>query len=464
MFLFITSLGASEPHASCIKLEPSTELIVAPKTRLQQQSSSASSSAPHQTHPTAGSSPPNNTSHLTTDLQSSTNNNPDSRLSSASSKESGFLSGFGGGDASTTMTDRSLPSFRESGFVTAATTPGVEPLDVDALPLGDDVPWSYRFWSTIKWLIFPHRGDSRFSNAMRKDTEEDARRKMAAEFWNDVRIICRVQPMLDKQKDDHTMRSVQSSYSMASIATRTPTPTSRPSSLPLNGVGGQGTKKTYHSSPSSNLSSSSSTNSYTHLMQPTTVYLSSSSDAYFHNQSSADEDPSSESSSNNDFVVFLAHLTKLLSPRERKDEMNKKLAEAQQKNQEGSAVNGNHHGKSSKDTLPKNTNAPLISCVVRCIIHTKELKGHKARQANNIYSSTTFEDTSIRWFIQIPELLRRQLGLECTSKVQLRPVVKPPLPIQSIKLHPLFEMVRCSSGYCTGFNLQYTYPKCDLQK
>ena len=418
--------GASEPHAPCIRLEPSTELVVAPKTRLQPSDSSQRLTPSIPTHTDR---------NLYSDSAPLTL--PDSKLSSASSKESGFsltsMSGFGSTAPSSTMTDKSYASsFPESGFVTAATTPAYVPLDIESLSLDGAIPWTYRMWSTIKWLLFRY-GDTKFGDVPNMtDNEEDARRKLAAEFWKDIQIIARVQPMLDKQHTDTDVNRTSSSTSVKST---------RPSTLPLR------SKVSHQSSPASHLSSSSSsTNSYTHLMQPTTVYLSSSTDTFFQNPSS-DSSRQKDGSSSNDFVVFLAHLKKLLSPRERKEEMNRKLAEAQRKTQEGTTGSSSHPqqkqpkaGETTKNV--KQHSAPLTSCVVRCIIHTKELKGHRVRQPNNIYSSTTFDDTTIRWCLQVPELLRRQLGLECTSKVQLRPVVEAPLGIQSLTLHPLFQMVR----------------------
>ncbi|XP_033637496.1 peroxisome biogenesis factor 1-like isoform X2 [Asterias rubens] len=428
-------IGTTEPNASCVQLQQNTELVVAPKSRRNHTSSRP---------PAPNLNPLPSRSTVNPDRQGGISPQRDSDKTPSS-----MGSIVGGGTPSNYTSDYdSATSPSDSTFSTAHLTDGssggntpTQPWSVPPESLDNSIPWSYRVWCRIKSIFFSDEGDNQ--TAVGVSDMEEARRKMAAEFWKDVRIVARVQPMFERSEST-VLRDSSSSGLLASGVDKKPQGPDRKHIAPSNSTA----QKRPSDAPSPQLpmtdpSPLPNMNSYTHLMQPTTVYLSSDCETEFvrHHNSNTDEHQCPV----NAFVTFLAYLSKIPSPREKKEEVNRKFQQTQKKYHEERKTSGSSLSEqqphlsdpATKDATKTDDINP--SCVVRVIIHSNELKRHQNGQSKNVYSSNTFQKRNISWFIQIPDLLRRQLGLEASAKVELRPVLIPPHPIHSIVLFPLFD-------------------------
>ena len=333
------------------------------------------------------------------------------------------------------------------------------PWEVNPQDIEGAIPLSYKIWRKLVSLL-TRQPDA---NQLREDcaNEEDARRKMAAEFWRDVRIVARVQPMFPHRRSRKTPRMprVGSAASVASAAsedltkgTSSPEITRRKTSNRFTRQMSLNSRVVKPREPIGAVLDNSSlpnqTDTLSNLMQPTTVYLSSVGDSEFLWQYAASMEEENVPSS--EYVTFLATMTKQPSPKERNEELKKKLLQESKKEQLRTSPNlpssasGDSNARTAtlenKDTST-DANDSDSSFVVRIIIHCHELKSHCKKHVANPYSSTIFQERPTEWYVQIPDLLRRQMGLELSASVQLKPVVNPPSPIHDITLSPLFELV-----------------------
>ncbi|XP_071798247.1 peroxisomal ATPase PEX1-like isoform X1 [Asterias amurensis] len=427
-------IGTTEPNASCVQLQQNTELFVAPKSRRNHTSSRP---------PAPNLNPLPSRSTVNPDRQGGISPQRDSDKTPSS-----MGSIVGGGTPSNYTSDYdSATSPSDSTFSTAHLTDGssggntpTQPWSVPPEILDNSIPWSYRVWCRIKSIFFSDEGDTQ--TAVGVSDMEEARRKMAAEFWKDVRIVARVQPMFERS-ESAVLRDSSSSGLLASGVDKKPQGPDRKHIAPSSTAQKRPSDAPSPQLPTTDPSPLPNMNSYTHLMQPTTVYLSSDCETEFvrHHNSNTDEHQCPV----NAFVTFLAYLSKMPSPREKKEEVNRKFQQTQKKYHEERKTSGSSFSEqqphlsdpATKDATKTDDINP--SCVVRVIIHSNELKRHQNGQSKNVYSSNTFQKRNISWFIQIPDLLRRQLGLEASAKVELRPVLIPPHPIHSIVLFPLFD-------------------------
>ncbi|XP_038050975.1 peroxisome biogenesis factor 1-like isoform X2 [Patiria miniata] len=424
-------IGATDPPASCVQLEPNTELIVAPKSR--------HNPAPATT-PVSNTNTPGNPDRQGGDRSQ---RHPDAPLPNSSSMGSiiaSALSGFTSDyDSATSPSDTTFSTAPLTDASSSPTTPS-EPWDVPPETLDKSIPWSYKFWRRVKSVFV--RDEAEYISKMGSGDMEEARRKMAAEFWKDVRIVARVQPMFERRKS--SVSRVSSSSGLLKSGGRTQLADSKrhhiaPSTATASGERPDDSENC--PSPSAD-TQESFMSSYTHLMQPTTVYLTSNCETEFvrHHNSNTDEHQCPV----NEFVTFLAYLAKLSSPKEKKEEVNRKFQQTQNKYEKAmrEALEQKHlqaaPAQATTDAAAKSEDSNP-SCVVRVIIHSNELQRHQSGQSENLYSSNTFQKQDISWFVQLPDLLRRQLGLESSAKVELRPVLIPPVPIHSISLFPLFD-------------------------
>ncbi len=433
-------IGTTEPNASCVQLQQNTELLVAPKSRRNHTSSRP---------PAPNLNPLPSRSTLNADRQGGISPQRDSDITPSSASmgsiSGGALSNYTSDyDSATSPSDNTFSTAHLTDGSSGANTP-TEPWSVPPDALDHSIPWSYKVWCRIKSIFVSDEANNQ--TAVGSSDMEEARRKMAAEFWKDVRIVARVQPMFERS-ESAVSRVSSSSGLLASGAGKKPQGPERQHIAPSNPTA----QKRPSEAPSPQLPRTDPSllpnmNSYTHLMQPTTVYLSSDCETEFvrHHNSNTDEHQCPV----NEFVTFLAYLSKMPSPRERKEEVNRKFQQTQKKYEKERKSNGSSSEQqphlSSSDPTTKEatkTDDSNPSCVVRVIIHSNELKRHQSGQSKNVYSSNTFQKRDISWFIQIPDLLRRQLGLESSAKVELRPVLIPPYPIHSIVLFPLFDKVQ----------------------
>ncbi|XP_022107036.1 peroxisome biogenesis factor 1-like isoform X2 [Acanthaster planci] len=433
-------IGATDPPASCVQLEPNTELIVAPKSRRNQAPAATpvTNATPHPNQLTGNPDREHSERRLDTSLPSSS-----SMGSIIGSVLSGFTSDY---DSATSPSDTTFSTARLTDASSSATTPS-EPWDIPTEVLDKSIPWSYRFWRRIR-SVFVSDEAEHISKMAGGDMEE-ARRKMAAEFWKDVRIIARVQPMFEHRESSVSRVSSYSGLLKSQDPKQIPTSkrhhihVAPSSAVPARQTRPMDSPDCPSLSPDTPRDSFTGS-SYTHLMQPTTVYLSSNCETEFvrHHDSNTDEHQCPV----NEFVTFVANLAKLPSPREKKEEVNRKFQQTQSKYEKAirEVMEQQKHPQmntttpTAKDAAAKGEDSSP-SCVVRVIIHSNELRQHQNGQSENVYSSNTFQKQDITWFIQIPDLLRRQLGLESSAKVELRPVLIPPVPIHSISLFPLFD-------------------------
>ncbi|XP_071509592.1 peroxisomal ATPase PEX1-like [Diadema antillarum] len=452
MCIFI-KVASIEPDAPCVRLEQNTEMIVTPKNRL----SSVRSASPVRgdIRPGVGA--------LQTKARSDSGSCSSSSDGSGSSSVSGYISDFDSMNSISSSFEHvwSHNTGQVTGEAEAGSIPSM-PWEVDPLVLDDAIPWSYRMWRKLLSLVVKEEDVKR----LREDcaNEEDARLKMAARFWKEVRIVARVQPMFNHRRSrkapgiprNMSSSSISEASDMLQKRSASPETTHRKTSnrftrqMSLNSH----VVKPRDAGGSSNSSTvMSPDDSLTHLMQPTTVYLSSMGDSKFLWQYAANMDDDNVPSS--EYVTFLARMTKQPSPKEINEDLKKKLiqeakkeAEAKREVAQGAGnrtgVRANTEGKppegDASSPAESEKQQGLTSCVVRIIVHCHELKSHCKKDSRNPYSSTVFQEKPTEWYIQIPNLLRRQMGLELSARVQLKPVVNPPLPIQDLTLSPAFDL------------------------
>lgn len=452
--VFIDVTASTEPEAPCVRLEQNTEMIITPKNRLPQ--SAPPTPSRQDIHPGHG--------LLQTKSRSDSGSGSSSSELSGNSSVSGYISDFdsmsslsSGFDNHVWSYDTSRVSKPEEGETNIPSMPWeVDPVDVEGA-----IPWSYKIWRKLLSFVSSEAD----ANRVRQDcaNEEDARRKMAAEFWKDVRIVARVQPMFNHKKSLKTSRrqregSTSTSSESSEDQKKDSSSPERSHRKTSNRFTRQMSLTSHVVKPREPLGSRSTdsptlpgeADSLANLMQPTTVYLSSVGDSEFLWQYAANtkEEGSTPPS---EYVTFLATMTKQPSPKERNEEIKRKLLQESKKEQNNTtqASLNNASNNSDGNDGPQigagesvETRDGKSSCIVRIIVHCHELKSHCKKDSVNPYSSTVFQDKPTQWYIQIPDILRRQMGLELSAGVQLKPVVSPPSPIQSMILAPLFDLVR----------------------
>lgn len=290
------------------------------------------------------------------------------------------------------------------------------PWEVDTTTILREIPIVYRVWDAVTSALVFRRS---VSDRSLLDTQEDARRKLVQEFWREVKIVSRVEPLFTKKLEAKERKYFGQDSTNSTIDTQ-------PGLTDITPHGWAGALSPRLSESYHNLESTQVT--FSMLMQPTTVYLSSSggSDVLSRYAEELDQDNGSE------YVNFLAYMTKLSSPSLNTFLMKGTLAASSPKSREKNEKTPSQEGTDSSGERP---------LVVRVVIHGNELKGHCRKEDNNLYASVVFEEKPVEWFVQVPDLLRRQKGLELTSRVMLHPVTHPPMPVQYLILYPLLEKV-----------------------
>ncbi|XP_041483550.1 peroxisome biogenesis factor 1-like [Lytechinus variegatus] len=448
MCIFI-KIASTEPEAPCVRLEQNTEMIITPKNRLPQ--SNPPTPSKQDIHPGHG--------LLQTKNRSDSGSGSSSSEISGNSSVSGYISDFDSMSSLSSGFEHNVWSYDTSHVSKSegGTNNPSMPWEVDPVDIEGAIPWSYKIWR--KLISFVSREAD--INRVRRDcaNEEDARRKMAAEFWKDVRIVARVQPMFNHKKNLKTSRRQREGSTSASSETsedskkdcsslershrKTSNRFTRQMSLNSHVVK---PREPFSVGSSNNPTLPGETDSLSNLMQPTTVYLSSVGDSEFLWQYAANTEEGG-SAPPSEYVTFLATMTKQPSPKERNEELKQKLLQESKKEQNNLASSNNTRNPSEVNEEPEISAGESeekrdgkSSCIVRIIVHCHELKSHCKKDSVNPYSSTVFQDKPTQWYIQIPDILRRQMGLELSAGVQLKPVVSPPSPIQSMILAPLFDL------------------------
>lgn len=424
IFLKITS---TEPAANCVRLDPNTELFVSPSTRSVKQHPPPPLPPP----PPTGLSEfvPNprvneiTTSTCSNESASSKSTNSDSLIGSSAS---GYISDFDSALSADSL-DWTRKSGKASSFSDNGTVVSSQPWEVEEASILREIPLAYRVWHVVSTaLTLPRSVDD--SGLL--DTEEDARRKMVKEFWSEMRVVARVEPLFTKKLDAKEDKIQGGGTNISTSLDTQPGLTE----ITPHGWGGALSARVlegYHHPYSAQAT-------FSMLMQPTTVYLSSNGGSEILSQYAEELEQDNRS----DYVNFLAFLTKLPSPLEKAMELKEKLAASPPKTDE----------KQEKEpSQEKSKSAPIRPCVVRVVIHGNELQEHCKGDKQNLYTSTVFDEKPVDWFLQVPDLLRRQIGLELTARVELHAVTKPPKPVHYLILYPLLEKPMEESIILQGF-------------
>ena len=163
--------------------------------------------------------------------------------------------------------------------------------------------------------------------------------------------------------------------------------------------------------------------------QPTTVYL--------HYQTLLKRYPKLDGEISK-FQSFWAVLTKLSSPTERQSILKKRMEKSNQRlRQRPDRQPAEGAGEVLEDADVDN---PKV--VVRVML-LDDGKLAKLLDGSGMVAEVDFQRSGVmlRDHVMVHELLRRQLGLEVTGKVQLTTVRWPAAELKMVTLHPLFEMV-----------------------
>nr|XP_006825224.1 PREDICTED: peroxisome biogenesis factor 1-like [Saccoglossus kowalevskii] len=175
---------------------------------------------------------------------------------------------------------------------------------------------------------------------------------------------------------------------------------------------------------------------YSHLMQPTTVFVKRNT--LLNAMASEEKKSQVRMLLDTDHCSFLALLTRLSSPKERMEEMRKKILDNEEKSKKKETVADEKKVAEKKSKDPEKIAEQQSSFVVRIIVYNDEFSIHSGDEFKSV--SMVPSDYLQGDFVQVQDLLRRQLNLEVTSKVWLHGLKHEASNISSIQLQPFTKL------------------------